>query len=441
MNMQAQASSVAIADVVPKAGAVMPLGCADNEDAEVLDGLKLLVDSSQQPTVVIDGDGTFHYSNRAFGWLSRTCARSDARDPAVRALADLAPELLPAAAISVAANKGEWAGEVFVGREGRLPLVLQVQILRLKPAGHPQPRFGVIFCDASEEYARGRELQSRNAELEAANSKIRGAQEQLVQTEKLASIGQLAAGVAHEINNPMGYVHSNLETLVTYSQHLLSLIEAYGHVLEKSGDANGMEEIREMERRFDIEFVREDLPQLLTESREGAERVRKIIQDLKDFSRSDAPTSWTMADIHRGLDSTLNIVWNELKYKARLVKSYGELPQIRCVPSELNQVFLNVLVNAGQALEQDGIITVSTAVEDDCVVVAIGDNGCGIPEDVIARIFDPFFTTKPVGKGTGLGLSISYGIIKKHGGRIEVSSTVGQGTLFRILIPIKGVSN
>ncbi|HEX6834507.1 MAG TPA: ATP-binding protein [Rudaea sp.] len=406
-----------------------------NADPQVVATLKRLADASAQPMLIFDGEGRFRYFNRAFRWLGRVCAREEAAR--VHALSDLVPELVPAAAIALAEAKGEWSGEVFIARPERRPVVLQLQILRLGDAPGIGADFGATFRDTSEEYARGRELQSRNTELEAANAKIRGTQEQLIQTEKLASIGQLAAGVAHEINNPMGYVHSNLETLVTYSQHLLALVEAYDHELHKAAREESLAEIREMRRRFDFEFLRTDLPQLLAESREGAERVRKIIQDLKDFSRSDASNAWVTVDLHRGLDSTLNIVWNELKYKARIVKNYDELPPVRCIPSELNQVFLNVLVNAGQAIEHNGIITISTMVEGDYVVVAIGDDGVGIPEAMLPRIFDPFFTTKPVGKGTGLGLSISYGIIKKHGGSIEVSSASGQGTLFRILLPIR----
>ncbi len=406
-------------------------------DPEVVAGLKRLADAGMYPTLIFDGDGRVRYFNRAFRWLAHVCARdADAAQP-VLSLADLTPELVPPAAIENAAARGEWSGEVFIVHAEHRLIVLRLQILRLSEGSATTGgRFGATFHDVSEEYARGRELQARNTELEAANAKIRGAQEQLIQTERLASIGQLAAGVAHEINNPMGYVHSNLETLVVYSQHLLTLIEAYDQALADCGDGEAMADIREMRRRFDIDFVSSDLPQLLVESREGAERVRKIIQDLKDFSRSDASERWVVADIHRGLDSTLNIVWNDLKYKARVVKHYGELPPLRCIPSELNQVFLNILVNAGQAIEHNGLISISTAVENDHAVVSIGDDGVGIPEAVVSKIFDPFFTTKPVGKGTGLGLSISYGIIKKHGGRIEVTSAPGRGTLFRILIPL-----
>jgi signal transduction histidine kinase len=437
--MIADPESDAAAEAVQPASAPHPEQAAGdplcNADASVVAGLKLLVDDGQRPVVIFADDGAFVYVNRAFQALAEACADSPG-GPAARSLGDVGVDLVPDAAIAAAQLDGEWSGVVFVAPSRGRDMILQLQVRRLLPAGDRRQTFGAVFRDATEEYSRDRELQNRNADLEAANAKIQGAQEQLIQTEKLASIGQLAAGVAHEINNPMGYVHSNLETLVTYTQHLLALIEAYDVALTRSASEEDIAEIREMRRRFDIDFVRTDLPQLLTESREGAERVRKIIQDLKDFSRSDASDGWALADVHRGLDSTLNIVWNELKYKARVVKNYAELPPIRCIPSELNQVFLNVLVNAGQAIEQNGIVTLTTSREDDFVCIAIDDDGAGIAEDLLPKIFDPFFTTKPVGKGTGLGLSISYGIIKKHGGRIEVSSVVGAGTTFRILLPL-----
>jgi two-component system, NtrC family, sensor kinase len=284
---------------------------------------------------------------------------------------------------------------------------------------------------------RTKELHTRNAELEVANANLKGAQEQAIQSEKLASIGQLAAGVAHEINNPIGYVNSNLGTLQGYVSQLLAAIEAYSGALAHTGDAAAAAEVEEIRRRFDIDFLSQDLRQLVTESREGIDRVCKIVNDLKDFSRSDRGSSWVRADINAGLESTLNIVSNQLKYKAQIVKTFADLPLIECLPSELNQVFLNILMNAGQAIAERGIITVSTGQSGDKVWIAIGDDGEGIPADVLPRIFDPFFTTKPVGSGTGLGLAISYGIITKHHGTIDITSVPGEGTLMRIELPIE----
>ena len=272
---------------------------------------------------------------------------------------------------------------------------------------------------------------------EVAQARIEDIQRQLLQADRMASIGQLAAGVAHEINNPIGYIQSNLGTLREYVQSMLRLIEAQDAALlrvERPELTRPIEDIRE---QIDFDFLAKDLPTLLTESQEGIARVRKIIQDLRDFSRAGHSESWTLADIHAGLDSTINIVWNDLKYKVDLLKRYGELPPVECLPSQLNQVFLNILVNAGHAIEQRGQITITTRAEGEHVFVEISDTGKGIAQEHLARVFEPFFTTKPIGKGTGLGLSISYGIIQKHNGTIDVRSEVGVGTTFLIKLPLR----
>ncbi len=349
-------------------------------------------------------------------------------------IADWHPDLISPAALALVATDGEWVGEVFLQSDHAPPLVLLLQLVALRSG--EALNYGLAARDVSADYARRSELSNRNAELKEAYRKLKGAQEQLVQSEKLASIGQLAAGVAHEINNPIGYVHSNLGTLADYSRDLLTLIGAYEEALRSPSTAATVE-IGELRRRFNFDFVVGDLPELLSESREGIERVRKIVQDLKDFSRSDRGDGWILADIHRGIDSTLNIVWNEIKYKGQIVKSFGQLPPIECLPSQLNQVFMNILMNAGQAIGDHGIITISTGADADTVWITIGDDGEGMLETDLSRIFDPFFTTKPVGQGTGLGLAISYGIVAKHNGWIDVTSTHGQGSMFRIVLPIR----
>lgn len=409
---------------------------ATDSSTELLPLIKVVADNSQNPIFLIDRELEILYANRAAHAITVQIAVGSGRQPATRRISELHPDLLPSFALDMAASAGEWNGEVALPLGQRRPLVLMLQISAIRAADGGLQCFGVSARDISFEYARKTELQARNAELEVAYRKLKGAQEQLLQSEKLASIGQLAAGVAHEINNPIGYVHSNLATLQEYSKHLLTLIDAYDRALGASDPERARGEVRDLRQRLDIEFLQGDLPQLIEESREGIERVRKIVQDLKDFSRSDARDKFVRADIHRGLDSTLNIIWNDLKYKAQVVKTFGEIPQIECIPSELNQVFMNILLNAGQAIAERGIVTVSTSVDGDSVVVAIGDDGIGIPEDVLPRIFDPFFTTKPVGTGTGLGLAISYGLIKKHHGTIDVTSTPGEGTLFLIRLPI-----
>jgi signal transduction histidine kinase len=282
------------------------------------------------------------------------------------------------------------------------------------------------------------ELTRRNTELTELNLRLSMAQEQLMQSEKLASIGQLAAGVAHEINNPIGYVFSNFETLGTYIARLLTMLAAYQQAETGIGDGALLDKLRAQREEMDIDFLIEDIPLMMDESREGITRVRKIVQDLKDFSRVDANQEWQWANLHAGIDSTLNIVSNEVKYKADVVKAYGDIPEIECQPSHINQVIMNIVVNGAHAIGAErGVITVRTGrAGGEHVWIEISDNGVGIPKEIQSRIFDPFFTTKPIGSGTGLGLSLSYGIIQKHNGQIEVQSEPGQGTTFRITLPI-----
>ncbi len=282
------------------------------------------------------------------------------------------------------------------------------------------------------------ELVRRNKELTELNAKLSMAQEQLMQSEKLASIGQLAAGVAHEINNPIGYVFSNFGTLENYIAGVLEMLRAYEAAESSIGTAHVVASLRTMRERIDLDFLMQDIPALMAESKEGIVRVRKIVQDLKDFSRVEADQEWQWANLHQGVDSTLNIVSNEVKYKADVIKEYGTIPDIECLPSQINQVIMNIVVNAAHAITGPrGRITIRTGTEGDHVWLTIADNGCGIPREIQSRIFDPFFTTKAIGSGTGLGLSLSYGIIHKHNGRIEVDSEPGEGTSFRITLPIR----
>ncbi len=280
-------------------------------------------------------------------------------------------------------------------------------------------------------------LQRTHRDLETINAQLHETQQQLLQAEKMSSIGQLAAGVAHEINNPIGYIHSNLGTLEKYLREMFSVLAAY-EAVEGSLPPEALGALRALKEKTDLEFLREDIDSLVSESREGITRVKQIVQDLKDFSHVGTQDEWRWADLHQGIDSTLNIVNNELKYKAQIVKDYGELPEIECLPSQLNQVFLNLLINAGHAIEERGSITIRSRMADENEVwIEIADTGKGITPENLNRIFEPFFTTKPVGKGTGLGLSLSYGIVQKHHGRIEVESAVGKGATFRVRLPVR----
>jgi PAS domain S-box-containing protein len=277
-------------------------------------------------------------------------------------------------------------------------------------------------------------LQGEKARQQELFEQLAEAQSQLVQSEKMASVGVLAAGVAHEINNPVAFVNSNMTSLQVYAEGLLKLLAAYeGHDGALAPDAQ--QEIARIKHDIDADFVRKDIGPLLLESQEGLQRVKRIVQDLKDFSHvSESERQW--ANLEDGLDSTLNMVAHELKYKAEVVKQYAGIPQIACLPLQLNQVFMNLLMNAGQAIAERGRITVRTGQDAATVWVEIEDTGSGIKPETLSHIFEPFFTTKPVGMGTGLGLSLSYGIVQKHGGRIDVRSEIGKGTAFRVILPL-----
>ncbi|MBW2563429.1 MAG: response regulator [Deltaproteobacteria bacterium] len=282
----------------------------------------------------------------------------------------------------------------------------------------------------------------RIIELEDSQKK---ANAQLLQSEKMVSIGQLAAGVAHEINNPTGFVSSNLKTLTDYQNDINNLIKHYRKLVTNlkktnrehlsSSTEKQLEQIASLEDEADIDFILEDIMDLISDCKEGTERIKKIVIDLKDFAHPGEDKIQS-ADINGGIEATLNVVWNELKYKATVNKELGKLPMVNCYPQQLNQVFMNLFVNAAQAIEKQGEISIVTRADDGFVEITIGDTGSGIDKEYLSRIFDPFFTTKDVGKGTGLGLNVAYNIIKKHNGTIDVKSQVGKGTVFKIRIPI-----
>lgn len=309
-----------------------------------------------------------------------------------------------------------------------------VEVIMRRAMIGPNERLLTVMRDISVRKAQEAELRRNLAHQLQLNRKLEEAQSQLLQSEKMAAIGQLAAGVAHEINNPIGFVSSNFGTLEGYLKTLFEIIEAgTGH----SGEMAAGGRMQRLMEEKEYGYIKSDIGQLLSESRDGLNRMRKIVQDLKTFSHV-GQVEWQWADLHAGLDSTLNIVWNELKYKCKVVKEYGDLPPVWCLPSQLNQVFMNLLVNAAQAIETRGEVTIRTGRLGDAEVwVEVADTGKGIPKDSLERIFEPFFTTKPVGKGTGLGLSLSLNIVLKHKGRFEVASEVGKGSIFRVILPVK----
>ena len=284
------------------------------------------------------------------------------------------------------------------------------------------------------------DLRREKHEQQILIEKLKDTQSQLLQSEKMASIGQLAAGVAHEINNPIGFVNSNFGSLKHYVNDILTILDKYENATNElqvqHEEIKAFREVSTLLKELDIDYIKQDLIDLIKESEDGLDRVKKIVQDLKDFSRVDA-TEWQIVDLHQGIESTLNIVNNEIKYKAEIVKEYGDLPEVECMPSQINQVIMNLIVNASHAIENHGTITIRTGSQGDWIWLEVQDTGKGISEKDKAKIFDPFFTTKPIGEGTGLGLSVSFGIVEKHHGRIQVESECGKGTSFRIWLPVQ----
>jgi PAS domain S-box-containing protein len=319
------------------------------------------------------------------------------------------------------------------GRERHLQIALVPRIDELGAV----LGYYLMLQDISERKDAERALRRRNDDLVAVNLQLQQAQNQLLQSERMASIGQLASGVAHEINNPIGYVQSNLGTLDRYLDGIFDVIACHESAQAAIADPEARARIEQARKAADIDFVRDDVRALVSQSKDGITRVAKIVSDLKGYSRSTSDEAWQPADLHAGIDSTLNIVWNEIKYKAEVQKHFGELPPVECRPSQLNQVFMNLFVNAAQAIRRQGMITISTGVEGSRAWVEVADTGEGIDPTHLGRIFEPFFTTKPVGKGTGLGLALAYGIVKDHAGEITVESTVGRGTAFRVWLPIR----
>jgi signal transduction histidine kinase/ActR/RegA family two-component response regulator len=303
-------------------------------------------------------------------------------------------------------------------------------------SGNRKNRVVVAHENITQRKVAELEMSARGNELAKALADLKGMQTQLIHQEKMASVGQLAAGVAHEINNPIGFVRSNLGTLGKYIDKMENYISLLEDAVRKGGDAAAADQITADRSRLKIDYVTRDIRQLIEESIDGTERVKKIVQDLKTFSRS-GEVEMCLADINQCLDSTINIVWNEIKYVATLNKEYGELPALTCNPQQINQVCMNLLVNAAHAIVGQGTIGVRTWADESAVYIAISDTGKGIPQEHQNRIFDAFFTTKEVGKGTGLGLSISAEIVKKHGGTIMVASEVGRGSTFTVRLPLQ----
>ena len=312
--------------------------------------------------------------------------------------------------------------------------------LREKRARHQAEE--ILEKRSRELFEANARIETQYANLEAAHDQLKEAQGQLVQSEKMASVGQLAAGIAHEINNPMAFISSNLNTLSRTAEHFASLLSEYesfvASVRQMAPElfASSLSTLGQVLVREDVRFLLGDMKEIVEDSREGADRVSEIVLGLRNFSRLDDDTP-KVASINEGLRGTLKIAASEIQYQHVIETEYGDIPDTLCFAGQLNQVFLNLIVNASQACSGNGRILIRTFVESEHVVIEIEDNGKGIDPKHLNAIFNPFFTTKDVGQGTGLGLSISYAIIKKHGGDIQVTSDLGKGTTFRVMLPVE----
>ena len=311
----------------------------------------------------------------------------------------------------------------------------------------------------SKQWRLEREMEMLTEDLKIAHEKLedinnnlqKKVEEQttmLIQSDKMASIGLLAAGVAHEINNPTAFLNNNLISLRSYINHIRTLFKKY-HELEKYIEKGKkdkslqiIKEVRDFWIENKIDFIMGDIDELIGDSLEGTQRISRIVSDLKNFARAKEDDI-ELVNLNEVIDTTLNLIWNELKYKTKIIKDYGELPKIRCLVQKISQVFINILTNASQAIKEKGTITIVTRhikqsrkEKNEYIEVRLSDDGIGIPKENMTKIFDPFFTTKQENEGTGLGLKITYDIIKAHGGKVKVESEEGKGTTFIIRMPL-----
>lgn len=417
---------------------------------ESLRKLSLAVEQSPNSIVVANLDANLEYVNEAFVRVSGY-SRTEAIGQNPRLLQSGKTPRETYTDMWAHLKRGEtWKGEFINRRKDGSEYIESTLVSPLRDADGRITHYVGIKEDITERRQLEKQLAAQyehvtktnarlvetNEELQRTNTELKSAQRQLLQSAKMASIGLLAAGVAHEINNPVGYINSNLGTLEKYLVDIFAILDKYEETAMPEAHSELLE-VQQLKENLDFGFLRDDIKSLLTESREGLERIKEIVLSLKDFSRSSADEAWHWADLTKCLENSLIIVRNELKYKCEVIKEFSELPQIYCLPSQLEQVFMNLLVNAAQAIETSGTITIRTGQEPDRVWVEITDTGAGIPPDIMQNIFDPFFTTKPVGTGTGLGLPVSYGIIERHHGKIEVQSETGKGSTFRVILPVQ----
>ncbi len=398
-----------------------------------------MTEAAQDAIVLVDEEVQVVFWNgaaeRLFGISARE-ARGQRLYPLVvsvfeqSALESVFTELLESGLSRTHGGSGEFMARHQSGNN--FPAELSVNNLVIDSA----QQFICIIRDVSERKRAEEALIEKNHQQTELITNLKAAQKQLLHSEKLAALGQLSAGVAHEINNPVGFISGNINCLRDYTADMVAMFDQIKSRLENHEDSEKLlGYISEAEQACGFAEIRDDLTDVLSETKEGVDRIKKIVVDLKGFARA-SDGEWEKADLHKEIDSTLNLVRNELKYHCTVNKQYGELPLVECLKSEISQVVMNLLINASHAIEDKGVITIRTGADTDSVWIEIEDTGKGIDPDVLPKIFDPFFTTKAVGKGTGLGLSVSYGIVEKHHGQLSVTSTVGVGTKFTLIIPI-----
>ncbi len=404
------------------------------------------VDQSPASIVITDTSGTIQYVNRKFCEVTGYSIEEAAgKTPRILKSGEKTPSEYEALWTTITTGK-EWKGRFHNKRKSGDFFWEQALICPIKNDRGEITHFLAIKEDITERVAQEEikwkleeELRKRNAELEKMVADLKLMQNSLVQSEKMASVGQLTAGIAHEINNPLAFVSSNLNRIQEYFADIVELLakwRALSNSLQATPEgAAQLKEINEYAEQIDLPFLLEDFPRMMESIHEGAGRIKKIVEGLRGFAHM-SQDDVNQVQLNNAIDDTLLIVWNELKYKADLKKELDELPPVTCNAGEIKQVIVNLLVNAAHAIVDRGTITISTRADEKYVYLSIGDTGSGIAPENLRRIFDPFFTTKPVGKGTGLGLWISSSIVQKHGGTISVNSELGKGTTFTVKLPI-----
>ncbi len=391
-------------------------------------------ESLDSPAFLIDRDGMFLHMNPAGSHLLGRSGDSGAH----YYQADRRPEAPPFLQQEIrdfldTGDRKRILESTYTG--GETPVCFEVHLQRLEDVGGKPDGAALSLMDITQRNWARKRQESANLELEVALAELRKTQDQLIQSEKMAAIGQLAAGIAHEINNPIGFISTNLGQMKEYSGQAFRMLEAYERSLPLIGDDARRKELEDLAQELEIPFLAADTPQLIDQTNEGLERVTRIVRDLKNFSRQSGDR-WELADLNGLIDSTVNVVWNQIKYKAALHREFGDLPELECYPNQIAQVVMNLVVNAAHAIESRGNITIRTGREGESAWFEVQDDGCGIPAGILDRIFDPFFTTKPVGQGTGLGLSVTHGIVDRHHGAIRVDSGPGRGSRFRVALPL-----